>query len=218
MSRRGRLSAVVRAGTGRRTANCRRARRGRGWGMGSTEGRAGLTDVYGRTRPSAEGGSYGLPTAWSADGPGWPSGCVGGVKTAQTDSPICVRFRAIAQYALDRHSMAGRPPAPVEAAAYVRPYRAGRSGWLCFRGGCSQSRRTGTWDSTGSIAGNLLGVIHGRSGIPVDWAAGLKPRDVFERVGQDPWAHFGPEARGPCDDLQEYPSRKARNTDQGRAT
>ena len=91
------------------------ARRGRGCDWAGSAG--GSVQV-------GEGGSYGLPTAASADEGTWPSGCVGGVKTAQTDSPICVRFRAIAQYALDRHSMAGRPAVPVEAAASGRPYRA----------------------------------------------------------------------------------------------
>jgi ADP-ribosylglycohydrolase len=63
----------------------------------------------------------------------------------------------------------------------------------------------GDSDSTGSIAGNLLGLIHGRRGIPQEWLAHLELRDVIERVARDLWAHFGPEERGPCRDLDDYP-------------
>jgi ADP-ribosylglycohydrolase len=64
----------------------------------------------------------------------------------------------------------------------------------------------GDSDSTGSIAGNLLGLLRGRSGIPVEWLERLELRDVIERVGQVLWAHFGPEEREPCRDLRDYPS------------
>jgi ADP-ribosylglycohydrolase len=63
----------------------------------------------------------------------------------------------------------------------------------------------GDSDSTGSIAGNLLGLIHGVRGIPADWLEGLELRDVIERVGRDLWAHFGPEERRPCKDTGDYP-------------
>ena len=63
----------------------------------------------------------------------------------------------------------------------------------------------GDSDSTGSIAGNLLGIIHGKDGIPAEWLEMLELRDVIERVGRDLWAHFGPEERGPCDDTRDYP-------------
>ena len=62
----------------------------------------------------------------------------------------------------------------------------------------------GDSDSTGSIAGNLLGLIHGRNGIPEEWLQQLELRDVIERIAQDPWSHFGPEERGPCGDLEDY--------------
>jgi ADP-ribosylglycohydrolase len=65
---------------------------------------------------------------------------------------------------------------------------------------------SGDSDSTGSIAGNLLGLIHGKRGITEEWLAQLELRDVIERVGNDLWAHFGPDERQPCDDLRDYPS------------
>jgi len=64
---------------------------------------------------------------------------------------------------------------------------------------------SGDSDSTGSIAGNLLGLIHGRSGIPADWLQQLELRDVVKRVAQDLWSHFGPEERVPCGDQGDYP-------------
>jgi len=63
----------------------------------------------------------------------------------------------------------------------------------------------GDSDSTGSIAGNLLGLLHGRSGIPAEWLDQLELRDVIERVGENLWAHLGPEERGPCDGVRGYP-------------
>jgi ADP-ribosylglycohydrolase len=64
----------------------------------------------------------------------------------------------------------------------------------------------GDSDSTESLAGNLLGLIHGRRGIPSEWLDQLELRDVIARVAEHLWAHFGPEERGPCDDFREYPS------------
>lgn len=63
----------------------------------------------------------------------------------------------------------------------------------------------GDSDSTGSIAGNLLGVIYGKAGIPKKWLEPLELRDVIERLGRDLWTHFGTDERGPCKDLGDYP-------------
>ena len=49
----------------------------------------------------------------------------------------------------------------------------------------------GDADSTGSIAGNLLGLIHGEEGIPGQWLERLELRDVIARVADDLWVHFG---------------------------
>jgi len=43
----------------------------------------------------------------------------------------------------------------------------------------------GDSDSTGSIAGNLLGLIHGPEAIPARWLAPLELRDVIEAVADD---------------------------------
>jgi ADP-ribosylglycohydrolase len=44
---------------------------------------------------------------------------------------------------------------------------------------------TGDSDSTGAIAGNLLGAMHGASAIPARWLAPLELESVIEQVGQD---------------------------------
>jgi ADP-ribosylglycohydrolase len=64
----------------------------------------------------------------------------------------------------------------------------------------------GDSDSTGAIAGNLLGLVHGEKGIPRRWLERLELREVIERVADDLWEHFGREPRRPCDDLDRYPA------------
>jgi ADP-ribosylglycohydrolase len=63
----------------------------------------------------------------------------------------------------------------------------------------------GDSDSTGAIAGNLLGVIHGRRAIPRRWLEVLELRQVIANVADDLWTHFGGEADGRCDDHDRYP-------------
>jgi hypothetical protein len=50
---------------------------------------------------------------------------------------------------------------------------------------------SGDSDSTGSIAGNILGLIHGEGEIPVRRLEGLELRDVITEVATDLWLHFG---------------------------
>jgi ADP-ribosylglycohydrolase len=61
----------------------------------------------------------------------------------------------------------------------------------------------GDSDSTGSIAGNLLGLIHGERGIPVRWLERLELREVITTVADDLWTSFGPEKKAP--DVTRYP-------------
>ena len=76
-------------------------------------------------------------------------------------------------------------PLPIKLQTVGRPYRAD--------GGPDSSVLHECWLSTTEEArtartpspGNLLGLIHGRSGIPADWLTQLELRDVIERVGQD---------------------------------
>ncbi|MFC2173508.1 ADP-ribosylglycohydrolase family protein [Acidobacteriota bacterium] len=49
----------------------------------------------------------------------------------------------------------------------------------------------GDSDSTGSIAGNLLGLIHGERGVPQYWLERLELRDVIAEIAYDLWLHFG---------------------------
>jgi ADP-ribosylglycohydrolase len=66
----------------------------------------------------------------------------------------------------------------------------------------------GDSDSTGSIAGNILGLIHGEAAIPTRWLERLELRDLIAEVARDLWLHFGegaPERAEPCSDLDRYP-------------
>jgi ADP-ribosyl-[dinitrogen reductase] hydrolase len=63
----------------------------------------------------------------------------------------------------------------------------------------------GDSDSTGSIAGNLLGLVQGVEAIPRRWLERLELRDVITEVADDLWAHFGSAARADCHDRDRYP-------------
>jgi ADP-ribosylglycohydrolase len=63
----------------------------------------------------------------------------------------------------------------------------------------------GDSDSTGAIAGHLLGLVHGEAGIPAPWLERLELREVIAQVADDLWTHFG-EPRDRCDDLDRYPA------------
>jgi ADP-ribosylglycohydrolase len=69
---------------------------------------------------------------------------------------------------------------------------------------------SGDSDSTGSIAGNLLGLVHGEAGIPARWLKRLELRHVIAEVADDLWRHFGEgspaAAQGRCcADPDRYP-------------
>jgi ADP-ribosylglycohydrolase len=65
----------------------------------------------------------------------------------------------------------------------------------------------GDSDSTGAIAGNLLGLVHGEQAIPARWLERLELREVIARVADDLWAHFGRAQVRRCDDVdrERYP-------------
>jgi ADP-ribosyl-[dinitrogen reductase] hydrolase len=63
----------------------------------------------------------------------------------------------------------------------------------------------GDSDSTASIAGNLMGLVVGESGIPSRWRDSLELREVIAAVADDLWMHFGAEAPPRCEDLERYP-------------
>lgn len=64
----------------------------------------------------------------------------------------------------------------------------------------------GDSDSTGAIAGNLLGAAHGVRAIPDRWLAELELRREIERVAADLAAHFGPDAAADPADEDRYPA------------
>lgn len=63
----------------------------------------------------------------------------------------------------------------------------------------------GDSDSTGAIAGNLLGLLCGEEGIPARWLERLELRDVVARVADDLWTHFGETDGCSGSDLDRYP-------------
>ena len=69
---------------------------------------------------------------------------------------------------------------------------------------------SGDSDSTGSIAGNLLGLALGEHAIPGRWLARLELRDVVEQVADDLHRHFGSGgvacAGGQCGSWARYPA------------
>jgi len=65
----------------------------------------------------------------------------------------------------------------------------------------------GDSDSTGSIAGNLLGLVYGEAGIPDRWLRRLELREVVAQVADDLWDCFGDPAKPRAEaDLGRYPA------------
>ena len=61
---------------------------------------------------------------------------------------------------------------------------------------------SGDSDSTGSLTGNLLGVIHGAGALPVKWAAEVELREVIGRLARD---LFASAVLGVELDFESYP-------------
>jgi ADP-ribosyl-[dinitrogen reductase] hydrolase len=68
----------------------------------------------------------------------------------------------------------------------------------------------GNSDSTGSIAGTLLGMALGEQAVPRRWVERLELRDVIEQVADDLHRHFGTGAvscvNGQCGSWARYPA------------
>jgi O-acetyl-ADP-ribose deacetylase (regulator of RNase III)/ADP-ribosylglycohydrolase len=56
---------------------------------------------------------------------------------------------------------------------------------------------TGDSDSTGSITGQILGVVLGEEAIPAPWSEGLELEELVRGVGADLWAGSRPLSRSP---------------------
>ncbi|PXX58741.1 ADP-ribosylglycohydrolase [Nocardia tenerifensis] len=50
---------------------------------------------------------------------------------------------------------------------------------------------SGDSDSTGAVAGNLIGAVHGLSALPMDWVTTVEGRDVLIQVADDLVMNFG---------------------------
>jgi ADP-ribosylglycohydrolase len=62
---------------------------------------------------------------------------------------------------------------------------------------------SGDSDSTGSIAGNILGLLMGLDAVPARWLEQLELREVISQVATDLWSHFGKGARAKWAELDE---------------
>jgi len=62
---------------------------------------------------------------------------------------------------------------------------------------------SGDSDSTGSTAGNLLGVMHGVDALPEDLLEQLEARDLIQQVAEDPASVFIDGATLP---FERYPT------------
>jgi ADP-ribosylglycohydrolase len=64
----------------------------------------------------------------------------------------------------------------------------------------------GDSDSTGALAGNLLGAALGACAIPAEWLDELELGPEIRQVAADLAAHFAPDATGDPGDLDRYPA------------
>jgi ADP-ribosylglycohydrolase len=58
---------------------------------------------------------------------------------------------------------------------------------------------SGDSDSTGSMAGSLLGLVHGEAAIPRTWLERLELRKVVAELAEDFWWHFGMDPPARCE-------------------
>lgn len=59
------------------------------------------------------------------------------------------------------------------------------------RGVLLSVNHSGDSDSTGSIAGNILGALHGLDHIPENWRKGLELNDLIQEIAGDLFDQFG---------------------------
>ena len=64
---------------------------------------------------------------------------------------------------------------------------------------------SGDSDSTGAIAGNLAGVLHGQASIPSEWLEQLELREVIAQVAEDLYRCWRQEDWDPARASERYP-------------
>ena len=77
-----------------------------------------------------------------------------------------------------------------------------------FRSGVLEAVNiTGDSDSTGAIAGNILGVINGEKAVPAKWLASLRECKIVSRIADDLWTRFDEDPEGHVTDewWDKYP-------------
>lgn len=94
-----------------------------------------------------------------------------------------------------------------EEALAIGVYCALKHTWEFKDGVLEAINITGDSDSTGAIAGNILGVINGENGIPADWISNLREREIVSRIADDLWTRFAENADGHVTDewWNKYP-------------
>ena len=94
-----------------------------------------------------------------------------------------------------------------EEALAIGVYCALKHTWEFKDGVLEAINITGDSDSTGAIAGNILGVMNGENGIPADWISNLRERKIVSRIADDLWMRFEENADGHVTDewWNKYP-------------
>lgn len=94
-----------------------------------------------------------------------------------------------------------------EEALAIGVYCALKHTWDFKEGVLEAVNITGDSDSTGAIAGNILGVMNGESGIPAEWLSHLREGKIVSRIADDLWTRFKKDDEGHVTDAwwDKYP-------------
>ena len=83
-----------------------------------------------------------------------------------------------------------------EEALAIGVYCALKHTWEFKAGVLEAVNITGDSDSTGAVAGNILGVINGEHGIPAEWISHLRERKIVSQIADDLWKRFEEDPEG----------------------
>ena len=163
--------------------------------------------------------AYGYGCRFSALTHGHPTGITAGGALAMLIAELLAGKPLEEALEIVLGSLHGKPDA-AETAAALRKAREAKDiselgeGWIAeealavgvfcalkhpwgFRAGVLEAVNIdGDSDSTGAIAGNILGVINGESAIPADWRYRLREREIVSRMADDLWKSFEADENG----------------------
>ena len=83
-----------------------------------------------------------------------------------------------------------------EEALTIGVYCALKHTWDFKAGVLEAVNITGDSDSTGAIAGNILGVMNGENGIPAEWISHLREQKIVLQIADDLWKRFEENSDG----------------------